>query len=150
MKKAGLGLRFSIFSLLFFAAVVAWPNAALQAKYSGGSGEPNNPYMIGTAADLQVLAADTNDYDKHFILTADINLASYSFSAAIIACDTDKSNLTFEGAVFTGVFDGDGYIISNLTIDAGGTGNDFLGLFGKIGSGSEIKNLSLENVHITE
>lgn len=44
------------------------------AKYSGGTGEPNDPYQIATAVDLIALGEDANDYDKHFILTADIDL----------------------------------------------------------------------------
>jgi len=44
------------------------------AKYSGGTGEPNDPYQIATAADLIALGETPADYDKHFILTADIDL----------------------------------------------------------------------------
>jgi len=44
------------------------------AKYSGGTGEPNDPYQIATAVDLIALGEEPNDYDKHFILTAAIDL----------------------------------------------------------------------------
>jgi len=44
------------------------------AKYSGGTGEPNDPYQIATATDLIALGETPEDYDKHFILTADIDL----------------------------------------------------------------------------
>ena len=44
------------------------------AKYSGGTGEPNDPYQIATPEDLMLLGETPNDYDKHFILTANINL----------------------------------------------------------------------------
>jgi hypothetical protein len=44
------------------------------AKYSGGTGEPNDPYQIATAADLIALGETPDDYDKHFLLTADIDL----------------------------------------------------------------------------
>ena len=37
-------------------------------KYSGGTGEPNDPYQIATAEDLIALGEEPNDYDKHFIL----------------------------------------------------------------------------------
>jgi hypothetical protein len=43
------------------------------AKY-GGTGEPNDPYQIATAEDLMLLGESPEDYDKHFILTADIDL----------------------------------------------------------------------------
>jgi hypothetical protein len=44
------------------------------AKYSGGTGEPNDSYQITTAEDLMLLGDSPEDYDKHFILTADIDL----------------------------------------------------------------------------
>jgi hypothetical protein len=44
------------------------------AKYSGGSGTAQDPYQIATAADLIALGETPGDYDKHFLLTADIDL----------------------------------------------------------------------------
>ena len=41
------------------------------AKYSGGTGEPNDPYQIATAEDLMLLGDSPEDYDKHFALTTD-------------------------------------------------------------------------------
>ena len=35
------------------------------AKYSGGTGEPNDPYQIATAEDLITLGETRVDYDKH-------------------------------------------------------------------------------------
>ena len=90
---------------------------SVQAKYSGGSGTVGTPYKIGSAANLLALAADTNDYNKHFVLTTDINLSSYNFTTAVIACDTNNSNGVFDGISFSGVFDGNGHKIINLTID---------------------------------
>jgi len=55
--------------------------SAATAKYSGGTGEPNDPYQIATAVDLIALGEDPNDYDKHFILTADIDLTPISPAA---------------------------------------------------------------------
>ena len=44
------------------------------AQYSGGHGTSADPYQIATAADLIALGETPTDYDKHFILTADIDL----------------------------------------------------------------------------
>lgn len=41
------------------------------AKYSGGTGEPNDPYQIATAEDLMLPGESPEEYDKHFILTTD-------------------------------------------------------------------------------
>ena len=124
------------------------------AQYSGGTGEPNDPYRIATAEDLMLLGESTNDYDKHFILTDDIDLdpnlpGRKVFDRAVIAPDVnDAANspgwFEFDGREFTGVFDGNGYTISHLTIE----GVSYLGLFGQSGSGAEISNLGLEVVNV--
>jgi len=105
--------------------------------YSGGTGEPNNPYKIATKADLLALAANTADYGKCFILTADVNMQGQVFTKAIIASDT----------IFTGTFDGSGHKITHFTINGGS--NSYLGLFGYISSGGLVKNLGLENFVVT-
>jgi hypothetical protein len=139
----GFIMRRAILAILILIVVtscLACPRMSLAgAKYSGGSGEPNNPYQIANVADLLALAADTNDYNKCFILTADIDLGSSgTFTTAVIT-----------GKAFAGVFDGAGHKIINLTINTNGVGNDYLGLFVAIDHGGEIKNLGLENVSIT-
>jgi hypothetical protein len=127
------------------------------AKYSGGTGEPNDPYQIATAADLIALGETPADYDKHFILTADIDLdpnlpGGKVFDRAVIAPDTnDAPSSWFEGTAFTGVFDGNGHTISHLTI----RGGSCLGLFGQLvgdwfrpGSAGQVKNLGVVDVSI--
>jgi len=117
-------------------------------KYSGGTGEPNDPYQIATAADLIALGETPEDYDKHFILTADIDLdpnlpGRKVFYSAVIAPHMGKT-YSFEGIPFSGVFDGRGHKISNLTIK----GVVYLGLFGVLGSQAEVKDLGMVNVNI--
>ena len=43
--------------------------------YSGGDGSPAAPWQIANVADWQQLMATPADWDKNFILTANINLA---------------------------------------------------------------------------
>ena len=118
------------------------------ANYSGGSGAVADPYQIATKADLLVLSTNTSDYGKHFILTADIDLAGEVFDRAVIAWDTNGSDTEFQGSAFAGVLDGCGHIISNLTIRAG-SGFDYLGLFGCVsGSDALIKRVGMENISI--
>jgi hypothetical protein len=119
----------------------------VQAKYSGGSGTAQDPYQIATAADLIALGEEPNDYDKHFILTADIDLdpnlpGRKVFDKAVIAPDADPANLYFQGTAFTGIFDGHGHTISHLTI----IGKDYLGLFGQLPG--EVKNLGVVDVNV--
>jgi len=130
---------------VFFLFFLLLPNPGW-AEYSGGSGEPSDPYQIADAADLLTLAADTNDYNKNFVLTADINLAAYTFTTAVIAPDEENLNWAFNGDAFTGDFDGAGHKIRNLTVDTNEVENEYLGLFGFVTG--EIKNLIIENVEI--
>ena len=118
-------------------------------KYSGGTGEPNAPYQIATAADLIALGETPADYDKHFILTTDIDLdpnlpGRKVFDKAVIAPDTDPVKFYYQGVPFTGVFDGNGYPIRHLTV----RGTHHLGLFGELRWG-EIKDIALLDVSIT-
>jgi hypothetical protein len=126
-------------------------NCPIQAKYGGGTGEPNDPYQINTAEDFMLLGESTGDYDKHFILTADIDLdpklsGRRTFSRAIIAPDMDPGP-EFPGPVFTGSFNGNGNTIKHLTIN--GYESHYLGLFGKIGSKSRIHDLRIENIRVS-
>ncbi len=137
---------FLAFVLVLTATTAAYP-------YGGGDGSPEDPYRIGEPNDLIEMSQNPDDWSEHFILTADINLnlaEPNTFTTAVIAPDTDDSTLGFQGTAFAGVFDGNGHIVSHLTIDTAGAGNDYLGLFGQIeGPSGEVKNLGLKNVHIT-
>jgi hypothetical protein len=123
------------------------------AGYSGGSGTAEDPYQIADVNDLLALGGTPTDYNKCFILTADINMGGQVFTTAVIARDTYSSNDIFDGNAFTGVFDGAGHKILNLTIDTNGIGNDYLGLFGCISSNElqqkgKVRNLGIENVSV--
>ena len=127
---------------------LSYPQLSWQ-KYSGGSGTSDNPYKIATAQDLIALGESPEDYDKHFILTADIDLdpnlpGRKVFDKAVIAPDTNDTELMFQGIPFTGIFNGNGYVISNLHIK----GVDYLGLFGKIDLAAKISNLSIKETDI--
>ena len=128
-------------SLIIILSIFLLVSSA-QAKYSGGTGEPNDPYQIATAEDLMLLGEIPEDYDKHFIMTADIDLdpnlpGRRIFDKAVIAWDSS----------FRGVFDGNGHTISNITI----RGGSHLGLFGrlKLKYGASISNLGLEAVDVS-
>jgi hypothetical protein len=106
------------------------------SKYRGSSGTAEDPYQIATAQDLIKLGETPEDYDKHFILTADIDLDP----------NLDGRRVFAKAVVgeFSGVFDGNGYTISYLTI----RGDSCLGLFGQLGPGATISNLVLEAADI--
>ncbi|MBN2594931.1 MAG: hypothetical protein JXA81_15600 [Sedimentisphaerales bacterium] len=123
----------------------------LFAEFSGGTGDPNDPYQIATVGDLMLLGESPEYYNKHFILTSDIDLypnlpSRKIFSRAVISPDVNAVESNFQGTPFTGVFNGNGHTISYLTIQSGTA--HFLGLFGKIDEGGRIHNLRIENASI--
>ena len=115
-----------------------------EAKYGGGSGEPNDPYLIYTAEQMNEIGADSNNWDKHFKLMAAIDLSSYTgTSFNIIGYNDWRGNKPFRG-----VFDGNDKTISNFTYNS--TGRGYIGLFGYVyGDNSEIKDLRLMNPDVT-
>jgi hypothetical protein len=118
-------------------------------NYSGGTGTSDAPYEIANACDLLNLAGTPADYNKAFILVNDINLAGLTFTIAVIAPYTEQWNGVFDGTSFTGVFDGSGHSIFNLTINSNPSKDqDYTGLFGQIGPGGIVKNLGIEDVNI--
>ncbi|MEN6425181.1 MAG: GLUG motif-containing protein [Phycisphaerales bacterium] len=130
-------------------AVCLLASVCTAVEFAGGTGESNDPYQIATAEQLRSIGSVATLLDKHYILVHDIDLApglpgGKVFSRAVIAPTVDviEPNTVFQGTVFSGVFDGDGHTISNLTI----RGVNYLGLVGRI-CGS-IKNVGLVNVAI--
>ncbi len=119
-------------------------------KYGGGTGESNDPYLIYTAEHLNAIGAKPNDWNKHFKLMADIDLAGFDGENGrpafkIIAPDTETNQYGFQGTPFGGGFDGNGHTISHLTV----TGKDYLGLFGQLASGGLVRDLGMIEVNIT-
>ena len=104
-----------------------------------GSGTEEEPWRIESLEDFNEFAADANYWAGYTRLETDVNLAGLTYTTAIIAP---------EGSNFTGVFDGNDHKVINLTIDDGEAGKDYLGLFGYIGEGGEVKKLGLEGVSI--
>ncbi|MCX5636663.1 MAG: hypothetical protein NTX52_03080, partial [Planctomycetota bacterium] len=99
-------------SLMLVLAIVALlVSTATGGTYSGGTGEPNDPYRIATPEDMQQIGANPSDWDKHFVLVNDVNLAGYT-GAQFNIIATDRQN------PFTGVFDGNDHKVWNFTWDS--------------------------------
>jgi len=121
-------------------ALTGWASA----QYAGGTGTLDDPYWIASPQDLVDLGSTPEDYSKHFVLTADIDLSDHSFDRAVIAPDAHRSSRTYQGEPFSGVFDGNGHVIAHLHIKGKGS----LGLFGHLGRGAIVRDLGLEDVSI--
>jgi hypothetical protein len=114
------------------------------ARYSGGSGEPNDPYRIATPNDLNDIGNHPNNWDQYFVMTNDINMAGFTYTTALIAPDEGMDPVGFSG-----VFDGNGHRITNITIDTEGVSNYDIGLFGRIVENGSVMRLGVEDVNIT-
>ena len=85
---------------------------------------------------------------KNFFLAADIDFAGRVFQDAPIAPNTVPSSWGshYQGTTFSGVFDGGGHIIRNLTISV--SDKNYVGLFGIIANPGKVQRLGLENVNV--
>ncbi len=121
---------------------IALVDGANDGNYSGGNGSAEFPYLIANKADLLAIA-DNSDvhYDRHFLVTADIDLLGDIYDAPIIAPDPMEP--------FSGGFDGGGHTIDNFTLSAGDWPPEAAGLFGYI-SKAEIKNLLLDQITLSD
>ncbi|MHC4890793.1 MAG: hypothetical protein ACYTEO_15165, partial [Planctomycetota bacterium] len=125
---------------LLVLLVISFSALPAQAKYGGGTGEPNDPYLIFDANQMNAIGANVSDWDKHFKLMADIDLSVYtgtSFNIIGYYVGSWKDDRPFRG-----VFDGDGHTISHFTYTS--TGRNYVGLFGFVDDpNAEIKDFGL-------
>jgi hypothetical protein len=124
---------------------------ARAVEFAGGTGEPNEPYQIATAAQLIDMANDSSMYNKCFVLTADINLdpalpGRQIFQHGVMSWWTCPPGWArCASAPFEGCFDGRGHVIRNCTIM--GTNSTYpVSLFNSVASKGVIRNLHIEDI----
>ncbi len=119
---------------LLAVVVFMFFSSAFAGTYSGGAGEPNDPYLIATAEDMNEIGVDSNDWGAHFLVICDINMADYT--------GTQFNIIGNDSNAFTGVFDGNGHTISNFTYQCTDTHN--IGIFGDVDDpNAKIKDVTL-------
>jgi hypothetical protein len=91
-----------------------------------GDGTVDNPYAVATKEQLDGFVR--NNPNLHYIQIEDIDLSKYNNWEPIPA--------------FSGVFDGSGFTISNLTINK--MENNFVGLFSELVNNGKLKNINLK------
>ncbi|MFC1765835.1 GLUG motif-containing protein [Planctomycetota bacterium] len=132
-----------IFFLNSFCFVVNPANA----QYSGGSGTLNDPYQIATAEDLNEIGSNEDDWNKHFVLTEDIDLSAYAcpqFNRIGRCVQVGDAKIKH----FVGNFDGMNHVIRNFTCANVEGGCNYLALFACLGKGGHVRNLIMENVDV--
>ncbi len=130
--------------LIVMALSIGLAGSTFAGSYGGGSGTAEDPYQISLPEHLDDMHYQTEDYDKYFVLGADIDMEDYHYGSAVIAYDESIWS-GYTGTEFSGVFDGRDYKITNLVVrNEHYYLYDYLGLFGKTGPDAIVKNLHLE------
>lgn len=119
---------------------LTWENSPgepiVYRAYLTGSGTESAPYLVSTAEQINQIGLHRCDWDKHFLLTSDIDLSDFG---------GDSFNII--GAPFTGIFDGNEHSIHNFTYVSTNLKN--IGLFGAVeGTDAVVKNLGLIDANI--
>jgi len=108
--------------------------SGIHAKYGGGTGTPDNPYLIYTTGHMNTIGLHGDDFDKQFKLMADIDLGSMG--------ERDFNIIGISPAPFSGVFDGNGHTISNFRYIS--TDINYAALFESVeGEQARIANLGM-------
>ena len=121
-----------------------WQNNA--ETFAGGSGSVDDPYRIATAGQLANLANLVNDGADD---------GSYSYASYILTADIDLSGKQWTAIgnkdSFSGMFDGAGYKITNLTIGTFENPDTWiceLGLFGYLSTSAIVDNVGIVDAAI--
>jgi hypothetical protein len=117
----------------FLALSVFFSCSLVHAQFSGlGSGTPKDPYQITTKEQLE----EVNDcLYACYTLMNDLDMSSTPYTRAVIG---------YSGS-FTGIFEGNSFVIRNLTINTSGS---TAGLFGNVGYGGEISDIGVVDCNI--
>ena len=106
--------------------------------FGGGSGESDDPFLLCTSEHLNAIGEGTSYLDAHFSLGADIDMEGVEKFQMI----GDHQNH------FTGLFNGNGFRIENLSINTKYDDVMVSGLFGTIGKGGVVANLTLTDIEL--
>ena len=107
-----------------------------ETDFAGGNGSEENPYQVATAEQLDNVR---NDLTAYYIQIADIDLSEYSSWEPIGNGETNDD-------FFSGVYDGQGYTIKNMSIknDVG----EYVGLFGVVDK--TVKTVKIKNINMLD
>ena len=107
-------------------------------KEKGYTDDGQGNYTVTSAEGLKAVAdiANNGNLGINITLTENINLTDMDWTP--IGIDYNHQ--------YTGTFNGGGHTITGLTVTGS---NEYAGLFGRIGSGGKVKDVTLENVQIT-
>ncbi|MCL2651367.1 MAG: T9SS type A sorting domain-containing protein [Candidatus Azobacteroides sp.] len=116
------------------------PVKIIITPFKEGNGTKDNPFIIRTESQLDsVRYSFTTPKYSNYKLAENLDMSKFK------KYPQGWKPIGTANKPFPGCFNGDGYIIDNLTANGDG---DYQGLFGVV-TGDSIKNLGLENVFVT-
>lgn len=113
-----------------------------------GTGILFDPYIVYTAEGLDSVREIVSGVARSEQLDAVIHLGADIDLNDLDAVNDNWIPVGTAASKFTGTFDGNGYVISNLRIDLSATSTDGVGFFGYV-LGATIKNVGLVDVDVT-
>jgi hypothetical protein len=123
---------------------VCLPASGVAAKYGGGTGTPEAPFLINTAEDFKLIGESPADWGKRFKLMKDIDLSGYS-EANLRMIGQWAALGSLANQPFWGSFDGNGKTIANFRYKD--VRQEYVGLFQHVAG--EIKDLKLVGAIVT-
>lgn len=111
-----------------------------QLGYGGGIGDVNAPYLIDTPEQFMTLAYHPEDFDKNFLLLADIDFNQVDCNYIL--------PIGLNHIPFSGEFNGDSHVLSNLIISRPDQNN--VSVFGVVGYPSEFPLHEQIDYHIED
>ncbi|MEQ8525227.1 BspA family leucine-rich repeat surface protein [Gracilimonas sp.] len=112
---------------------------SVSVSFAGGTGIEADPYQVETLEQLQALKDSPS---LHFVLNNDLDASATS------TWNSGAGFVPIGGSTaFTGSLDGQGFVITGLTIDR--ATEDYVGLFAVIGDGGSVSNIGLEQLSIS-
>ena len=122
-----------------------WRGAIDVFTSSGGSGTSLDPFLVYDVTTLQRVGKGTGAYSDwdltaHYLQTANIDMLGQTFTRI-------GDGTTYDVTYFKGSYDGDGFSIDSLTII-----DSYIkcqGLFGYVGIGGQVINVTLNNCNIS-
>jgi len=142
--------------VIFLNAGIGWlmevtaPNSPDCSTVSyDGDGTETNPYEVSNVEQLQCIRE--HDLEANYVQVSDIDASetsSWHDGWGFVPIGKDTLGTT-ESHEFNGTFDGNGYNITDLTIEIGAKTDDYkIGMFSTVGSSGKVTNVSIADIHI--
>ncbi|MCS7460393.1 S-layer homology domain-containing protein [Paenibacillus doosanensis] len=126
----------------FSNAATAAPGASSDGGFAGGSGTPQDPWLVTTPGQLNAIR---DNLSGHYKLGNDIDLTLETGDPLGQFYDGGQGwePIGTESQRFTGTFDGDGHKVIGLSINRSSEAE--IGLFGSVGNGGAVRNVGLKD-----